>query len=146
MGLKTIHIPKDKIDKTLKVLPVYGKKLLEPFKSFAKANNLPFHILEDHNLLTNEAEIHKQDSDLWFCLEGEVVFVCGGELINPELKLKPDGVLNELEIKGAGIKDGVTFVLKPGDWLWIPPGEPHQHTCKGTVRLVIIKIPSTSAL
>ena len=34
------------------------------------------------------------------------------------------------------------MILKQGDWLWIPAGEPHQHSATGTARLVIIKIPS----
>ncbi len=116
-----------------------GKRQLEPLKSFSLANGLPFNILEDKNI-SNRAEIHKTEDDLWFCLEGSVEFVYGGEIINPIFN-EANGVKNENEINGDGIKNGTKITLKKGDWLYIPAGEPHQHSCKKTARLVIIKIP-----
>lgn len=141
---KCILVRKEEIDKTLAAPPVVGKKLLEPLKSFSTVSNLPFNILEDANLLENDAEVHKREGDLWFCLEGEVKFIYGGELVESWTVKNSDGTLNENEIKAKEIKSGTEAVLKPGDWLWIPAGQPHKHLCPGITRLVIIKIPSTS--
>jgi mannose-6-phosphate isomerase-like protein (cupin superfamily) len=139
---KCVLVRKEEIDKTLATEPTAGKKLLEPLKSFAAANKLPLNILEDKEVLNNEAEIHKHEGDLWLCLEGEVKFIYGGELVEPWVKKNPDGTENPNEIKAKQIKNGTEAVLKPGDWLWIPAGQPHQHICPKTSRLYIIKIPS----
>jgi mannose-6-phosphate isomerase-like protein (cupin superfamily) len=138
--MKSIHLEMGLIEKTLATSPVQGKHLVEPLKSFAEQNGCPVKILEDVGVV-NEAEVHKKEDDLWQCLEGEVTFVCGGELINPYFVKKKDGSDNPDEIKSKEIAGGTEIILKPGDWLWIPAGEAHQHSCGGTARLVIIKIP-----
>lgn len=135
-----VLVRKEEIDKTLASEPAPGKKLLEPLKSFAQANRLSFNILEDSDVI-NEAEVHRHEGDLWHSLEGEVTFVYGGEMVDPWPKKNPDGSTDEREWKAKEIQGGTNVVLKPGDWLWIPPGEPHQHRCVGVSRLVIIKIP-----
>lgn len=137
-----VYIAKSRIDETLAVQATAGKKLLEPFKSFAASNRLPFNILEDHQVTDNDAEVHQHEADLWLCLEGEVIFVCDGEMENPWFKKLPDGSEDRREIKAKSIRGGTTYVLKSGDWLWIPAGVPHQHNTPGTARLVIIKIPN----
>jgi len=101
-------IKKSDIDKALALPASAGKKML--FKSASA----PFGILEDH-MVSNEAEVHATEGDLWYCMEGEVKFICNGEEFN----------------------------VHSGDWLWIPPGESHQHSCEKTARLAIIKIPKT---
>ncbi len=133
-------ISKQQIDETLAVAPTPGKKLLEPFKSFAKERNLPFNILEDKEI-TNDPEIHMHEADLWYCLEGEVTFVYGGQMVEPSFRKKADGTENANEICAKSISGGTEVVMHPGDWLWIPAGEPHQHISSGLARLMIIKIP-----
>ena len=142
MNQKAFYLPETQVKKTLAASPTIGKKLLEPLKEIAKNNNLPFNILEDHQLTANDAEVHQREADLWLCLEGEVVFVCDGEMVEPWYKKLADGSEDRREVKAKSIRGGTTYVLKPGDWLWIPAGVPHQHTCAGTGRLVIIKIPA----
>ncbi|MEK9186124.1 MAG: hypothetical protein AAB885_00905 [Patescibacteria group bacterium] len=141
MEQKCVLVRKEEIDKTLAFVPTQGKKLLEPLKSLAAANKLPFNVLEDHEVLSNEAEIHQHEGDLWLCLEGEVKFIYGGELVEPWFKKLPDGTEDKREVKAKEIKGGTESILKPGDWLWIPAGQSHQHLCEKTARLVIIKIP-----
>jgi mannose-6-phosphate isomerase-like protein (cupin superfamily) len=136
----SVHIGKELIEETLAVAPAPGKKMLEPLKSFAKANGVPLNILEDKEV-ENKAELHRHEADLWQCLSGEVRFELGGELVNPVAKTNPDGTTDECEWKGDAIKGGREVVLKAGDWLWIPAGEPHRHGSAGTARLVIVKIP-----
>jgi len=133
-------VKKEIIEETLRAESKQGKGLVEPLKSLAAEKNLPFKILEDKEVV-NEAEVHRHEGDLWQCLEGEVTFICGGELVEPKAKQNPDGTLDEREWKGKAIQDGTEMVLRPGDWLWIPPGVAHQHNCKGIARMFIIKIP-----
>ncbi|OGY63562.1 MAG: hypothetical protein A3I89_01995 [Candidatus Harrisonbacteria bacterium RIFCSPLOWO2_02_FULL_41_11] len=135
-----VLVKKEIIEETLRAESKQGKGLVEPLKSLAAEKNLPFKILEDKEVV-NEAEVHRHEGDLWQCLEGEVTFICGGELVEPKAKQNPDGTLDEREWKGKAIQDGTEMVLRPGDWLWIPPGVAHQHNCKGIARMFIIKIP-----
>lgn len=136
----SVFIPKSEIDQTLATPSTQGKRLLEPFKAFAAANKLPFNILED-NAVSNEAEVHHHEADLWLCLEGSVRFVTGGEMVDPWFKKLADGTEDQREVKAKEIRGGTESVLNPGDWLWIPAGQPHLHVCEGVARLVIVKIP-----
>lgn len=106
-----------------------------------KSAGTPVAVLEDKEIL-NDAEVHKTEGDLWLCLEGEVTFICGGELVDPRFSKDKDGKDKVNELRAKEINGGAEIVLKPGDWLWIPPGEPHLHKTSGTARLVIIKIPN----
>ncbi len=136
----TVHILKARIDETLATAPRQGKNLVEPLKTLAAQTGFPLKVLEDV-AVSNEAEIHKTEGDLWQCLEGEVSFVCGGELVEPWFAKRADGSDNPNELKAREIRGGTAYVLRPGDWLWIPAGEPHLHSCAGTARLLIVKIP-----
>lgn len=127
------------IDAALAAKPTRGKNLLEPMKSFAADQGLPFKVLEVHQS-EYEAEIHRTLSDLWYCLEGEASFVCGGELVDLWCDKNPDGTENRNELRARGIRGGRDVILRPRDWLWIPAGEAHQHTTKGTARLVIVRL------
>ncbi len=138
--MKSSVITKEDIIRTLSSLSTQGKRLLEPLKTFSKEHGVPFNVLEDNNII-NEAEVHTHEADLWHCLEGEVKFTYGGEMANPWLKQNADGTLDEREIKAKEILGGTEITLRPGDWLFIPAGEPHAHKTEGVARLVIIKIP-----
>jgi mannose-6-phosphate isomerase-like protein (cupin superfamily) len=118
------------------ISPAIGKRLLPWPEAF---QSLPFAILED-TTVANEPEIHVKEGDLWQCLEGEMKFVCGGELDGKFEKQRPDGSSNPDELGGTTIIGGIEYILHQGDWLWIPPGVPHQHGAEGSARLVIIKI------
>ena len=135
-----VLIKNDDVHATLGSVPTQGKKLLEPIKTLSKTFQVPFNILEDKEVL-NEAEVHIHEADLWQCIEGEVTFIYGGEMVNPWFKKNKDGTEDTREIKAKEIRGGTTSILKPGDWLWIPAGIPHQHICAKTARLIIIKIP-----
>lgn len=141
---KCVLIKKELIEETLRTGAKRGKNLVEPLKSFALQNNLPFKILEDKEV-ANEAEVHKTEGDLWSCLEGEAIFTYGGELVGAEVVVQ-NGIPNKNELKAKEILGGTETMLRPGDWLWIPPGQPHQHRCLKTTRLIIIKIPAKTDL
>lgn len=137
---KGVVIRRRDIDATLGAQSTQGKRLLEPLRSLAGVHDVPINILEDNNVV-NRAEVHKHEADLWQCLEGEVTFVYDGELVNPVALNRPDGSIDEREWSGDEIRGGIEAVLKPGDWLWIPAGVPHQHKCSSIARLIIIKVP-----
>jgi mannose-6-phosphate isomerase-like protein (cupin superfamily) len=139
----SVFIPASKVDAALKTNPEQGKRLLEPLKSIWQEHGTPINVLEDHKV-SNEAEVHRHEGDLWICLQGEVEFVVGGEMINPWAKVLPDGGVDDREIKSKEINDGTSHTLYKGDILWIPAGEPHLHRTEGTARLYIIKVPTLS--
>ena len=127
------------IDRTLQTPVQTGVRLLEPLKSAASAEKIPFNILEESEM-NGEPEVHRAHADLWGCLEGEAVFTCGGTLSGASPRLAPDGSPNEQELKGEKVEGGEDVTVAPGDWLWIPAGVPHQHKAERTVRMIIIKI------
>ncbi len=137
-----VHLPKGTVDEMLATHATDGKRLLEPLKTFSRANAFPVNILEDQNV-SNVAEVHMHQADLWCCIEGEVTFIVDGALKDPIVKKLPDGTEDARELSSKEIVGGRTIVLHAGDWLWIPAGQPHQHICTGTARLFIIKIPDT---
>ena len=136
---KCVVVRKEQVDETLKTPATQGKRLLDPLKTFAQQNWFPVNILEDKEV-SNEAEVHRHEADLWYCIEGEVVFVYGGEMVNPWAKKLPDGGADDREIKAKEIRNGTEATLKPGDWLYIPAGQPHLHKTDKTARLFIIKL------
>jgi mannose-6-phosphate isomerase-like protein (cupin superfamily) len=135
------HIHKAVIDESLAAAPVVGKHQLEPLMTLAKAGGVPLNILEDHQITDNEAEIHTEEADLWLCLEGEITFICGGEMDSPWFKKLADGSEDKTQVKAKSISQGTEVLVKAGDWLWIPAGVPHQHNTPNTARLAIIKVP-----
>ena len=141
MTNRGVIISKKLIEETLATTPVTGKKLLEPLRSFAREHGLPINVLENSEVLDNDAEVHTNESDLWLALEGTTTFVYGGELVDPWVKKNADGTTDPRETKAKTISGGTVVDLTPGDWLWIPAGLPHQHHCAATSRLAIIKIP-----
>lgn len=137
-----VYVPKATVDEALRNQPVQGKHSLEPLKALAAASGLPMNVLEDHEVV-NDAEVHHHEDDLWFCLEGDVAFTYGGELADPWYKKNLDGTEDRREIKAKEVRGGKTIVMRPGDWLYVPAGQPHKHDClNGTARLVIVKLPA----
>lgn len=132
---KCILVRKEEINKTLSNEPKEGKRQLEPLASLAGIG-LPFQVIEIVRS-TGEAEIHMGTGDLFQCLEGEVTFIYGGQLLNSWEKA-------EGELRAKEIQNGTKVVLKPGDWFWIPAGQPHQNSCSGITRLLVVKIPQIS--
>ena len=134
-----IYIPRSVTDETLANPATIGKRLLEPLKSLS--GNV-INILEDV-AVDNECEVHRHEADLWICLEGEVKFEVGGELIEPRAKeLKTGGIdTRELKSRPRNIRGATMYTLRQGDILYIPAGVPHAHRAAGTARLFIVKVP-----
>ena len=79
---KSVFVSKKELDSALTQESTAGTRQLEPLKTQASEQRLPFNILEDTNI-ANTPEVHLEMGDLWYALEGEVTFVYGGKLVNP---------------------------------------------------------------
>ena len=135
-----VVLRREEIQLALQKPPAPGKNFLESVKACAEATGFPMKVLEDTDVV-NEAEVHVEEGDFWVCLQGSVTFTVGGEMPDFWFKKLPDGNVDRREVKAKRIRGGDTVILREGDYLWIPPGVPHQHGCKGTARLGIVKIP-----
>lgn len=132
-----VYIPKKVTDEALATPPTPGKRLLEPFKTASGSSAV--YILEDCEV-DNDFEVHRHEADLWQCLQGEVEFEVGGELIEPWAK---EGDDREIKAKAGNARGTTKYALTAGDILLIPAGQPHAHRTKGVVRLYITKIPQS---
>ncbi len=140
----SIFILRSQIDEALAVAPTQGKKELEPFKSLMKAQGVPVIILEDHAVSDNKVEVHLHQADFWICLEGEATFLVDGEMVEPWQRIRSDGSIDPNEVRAKNMKNAREIVLRPGDCLWIPAGQPHQHLATKTARLLILKLPDAN--
>ncbi|HZQ68554.1 MAG TPA: heme-binding protein [Terriglobales bacterium] len=66
-----------------------------------------------------EAEIHSQDTDVIYVLDGKATFVTGGKAVDTR-STAPD------ELRGASIRNGQTRQIAKGDVIVVPNGVPHQ--------------------
>lgn len=133
-----VYVPNKDICRALSAFPLIGKRMIPPFDGFSER---PFGIVEDHELVVGIPEIHMREDDLWIGLEGEAVFILGGQLVGPLFRKLPKGGENQNEISGESIIGGREVIVRAGDVLWIPAGIPHMHTASGTARLFIYKNP-----
>jgi glc operon protein GlcG len=65
-----------------------------------------------------QAEVHEQDADIVYVLEGTATFVTGGTVADPKT-IAPG------EVRGASIQGGETRKLVKGDVVIVPAGTPH---------------------
>ncbi|HSA93660.1 MAG TPA: heme-binding protein [Terriglobales bacterium] len=65
-----------------------------------------------------QAEVHNNDADIIYVLEGTATFVTGGTVVDPK-NIAAD------EIRGATIEGGETRMLKKGDVIIVPNNTPH---------------------
>jgi len=80
------------------------------------------------------AEIHEQDTDIIYVLEGGATFVTGGTVADP--KTVAPG-----EIRGASIINGETRRLVKGDVLIVPNGTPHWfQEVRGPLTYYVVKV------
>ena len=65
-----------------------------------------------------EAEVHTQDTDVFYVLDGRATFVTGGDVVDPQTTA-PN------EIRAASIRNGTAQKLAAGDVIVVPSGVPH---------------------
>lgn len=64
------------------------------------------------------AEIHANEADLFFVIDGRATQVLGGRIVNGR-QTGPG------QIRGPKTEDGQTYHLGEGDVMWVPAGTPH---------------------
>lgn len=81
-----------------------------------------------------QAEVHTQDTDVMYVLDGSAVLVTGGTVV--------DGAsTGPGEIRGASIEGGETRRLGRGDVVIVPHGTPHWFKeVEGPVRYFVVKV------
>ncbi|MCI0402813.1 MAG: heme-binding protein [Acidobacteria bacterium] len=65
-----------------------------------------------------QAEVHTNDADIVYVLDGTATLVTGGTVVDPK-NIAAD------EIRGASIENGETRMLKKGDVIIVPNNTPH---------------------
>jgi quercetin dioxygenase-like cupin family protein len=65
-----------------------------------------------------DVEIHKNEADLFYVIEGNATQVLGGKVIDGK-ETAPG------QIRGSKIEGGTTYQLGKGDVMWVPAGVPH---------------------
>lgn len=81
-------------------------------------NSNKYMVHASHRDKAGMVEVHEQDADIIYVLDGSATFVTGGEMVGG----KPIG---PGEIRGADIKGGETRTVSKGDVIIVPPGTPH---------------------
>src|SRR6266404_913208 len=66
-------------------------------------------------------ELHTQETDVIYVVEGTATFVTGGTMVDGKL-------VSPGQMRGASITGGYTHHLKKGDVIIVPNGTPHQFT------------------
>jgi len=80
------------------------------------------------------AEVHTEDTDIIYVLEGAAVFVTGGDVVDP--KTVSDG-----EIRGTAVRNGETRTISKGDVLVVPNGVPHWfENVFGPLNYYVVKV------
>ncbi len=82
----------------------------------------------------SKAEVHDESADIWHVVNGEAIFMIGGEVENPTLHKSKEWVADS-------IRGGIEYPVKPGDVIDIPPGTPHQIDARGRrAEFIIVKV------
>jgi mannose-6-phosphate isomerase-like protein (cupin superfamily) len=65
-----------------------------------------------------QAEVHVEDTDIIYVLDGTATLVTGGEIVSPTR-------LSSSELRGTAISGGTARPLAEGDVIVVPHGTPH---------------------
>lgn len=108
--------------------------------SAAFANGSPLLITNNFKVQTGrrtgpgEVEIHEQDTDVFYILEGTATFVTGGKAVEPR-------TVSAGEIRAKEITGGEERKLAKGDVIVIPRGVPHWFKqVDGTFVYFVVKV------
>jgi glc operon protein GlcG len=87
-----------------------------------------------HRAEAGKVEVHTQDTDIIYVLEGSATLVTGGTVVDGKT-LEPD------EIRGASIRGGNSREIKKGDLIIVPNGVPHWfQKVSGPLNYYVVKV------
>lgn len=78
-------------------------------------------------------EVHEQDADIIYVLDGSATLVTGGEVVGGKM-------IGPGEIRGSDVKGGETRTISKGDVIIVPAGTPHWFKeVSGPVNYYVVK-------
>ncbi len=83
--------------------------------------NSSYKILAGRRVAPGNVELHTQDTDIFYIVEGSATFVTGGNIVDPT-------TTGPGETRGKATTGGVPHHLTKGDVIVIPKGVPHWFT------------------
>lgn len=96
-------------------------------------NSDKYMVHASHRDQAGAVEVHEQDADIIYVLEGSATLVTGGEIIGG--KVTAPG-----EIRGTDIKGGETRTITKGDVIIVPAGTPHWfREVPGPINYYVVK-------
>lgn len=100
------------------VTHVPARQVAEAFPGDATlASAAGYRVNASHRDRPGEAEVHRDDTDIFYVVSGTAELVTGGEVLDPRQ-------LSATETRGSGLIGGTGLHLAPGDVVTIPRGVP----------------------
>jgi glc operon protein GlcG len=81
-------------------------------------NSNKYMVHASHRDKAGMVEVHEQDADIIYVLDGSATLVTGGEVVGGK-------VIAPGEIRGSDVKGGETRTISKGDVIIVPAGTPH---------------------
>jgi glc operon protein GlcG len=95
-----------------------------------------FKIHASRRTAPGQAEVHADETDLIYVLEGEAEFITGGVVVGG-MTIGPE------EVRGESIQGGASRMLSPGDVIIVPAGTPHWfRQVSGPLLYYVVKVPA----
>lgn len=96
--------------------------------------NASYKVSAGRRVAPGNVELHTQDTDIFYILDGSATFVTGGTIVEPA-QTGPG------EVRGKAITGGVPRHLAKGDVIVIPKGVPHWFTeVSGPFLYFVVKV------
>lgn len=117
------------------VLYLKSDRVAEGFrKGDVLVNQANYMVHASHRDANGMAEVHTEDTDIVYVLEGSATFVTGGTVIDPQ-------IISPGEIRGSAIRNGETRTLVKGDVVVVPNGVPHWfENVSGPLNYYVVKV------
>jgi mannose-6-phosphate isomerase-like protein (cupin superfamily) len=97
-----------------------NKLILEP------GHNGQFFVETSRRLKDGEAELHEDETDVFYVLKGSSTLIYGGKMTDPLTTMVNGNSLPPGQIHGKTIIGGTSAKLNAGDFVVIPSGQPHM--------------------
>jgi mannose-6-phosphate isomerase-like protein (cupin superfamily) len=91
-------------------------------------HNGQFFVETSRRLKDGEAELHEDETDVFYVVKGASTLVYGGTMVDPGTTMVNGNPLPPGQIHGKTITGGQSRRLNAGDTVIIPSGQPHQFT------------------
>jgi len=137
-AVESAAMHKNSLSATMPVEPLY-LDAADTSAAFGKGKPLvendSFKVHASRREKAGQAEVHHDDTDIIYVLQGQATFVTGGR-VPDAASIGPD------ELRGSAIEGGESRTLKPGDFIVVPAGQPHWFKAvEGAFLYYVVKVP-----